>query len=72
MSFNKNYSENKGWVLTEDGLLENTTLASTAIEENEKKYLTVAFDLTSKEAGSFVNVASIDELQILGGVTDAN
>ena len=70
MSFNKDYAENKGWKLTEDGILENDSLASTALNENDKKYITVAFDITSQEAGSFVNMASIDDLQIMGGVTD--
>lgn len=68
MSFNPDYAENKGWVLSEDGMLSNTTLADVLINENEKKYLTVAFDITRKEAGSFINFASVDELQILGGI----
>ena len=67
MSFNPNYSENKGWVVNGDGTLSNTTLSDQIIEENEKKYLTVAFDITRKEAGSFVNFVSVDELQVLGG-----
>ena len=70
MSFNKDYAENKGWKLTEEGILENDSLASTVLNENDKKYITVAFDITSQEAGSFVNVASIEDLQIMGGVTD--
>lgn len=69
MSFNKSYEENKGWKLNESGVLENETLSETLLNEKDKKYLTVAFDITSKEAGSFVNVASIDGLQILGGGT---
>lgn len=67
MSFNPDYSENKGWVVNGDGTLSNTTLSDQIIEENEKKYLTVAFDITRKEAGSFVNFVSVDELQVLGG-----
>lgn len=67
MSFNPEYSENKGWELTEEGTLINRTLSDVLIYENEKKYLTVAFDITRKEAGSFVNFASADELEILGG-----
>ena len=70
MSFNPNYAENAGWVLNDDGTLSNTTLADELIDENEKKYLTVAFDITRKEAGSFVNFVSVDELQILGGTED--
>lgn len=67
MSFNPEYSENKGWEQTEEGTLINRTLSDELIYENEKKYLTVAFDITRKEAGSFVNFASADELEILGG-----
>lgn len=67
MSFNPEYSENKGWEQTEEGTLINRTLANELIYENEKKYLTVAFDITRKEAGSFVNYASVDELEVLGG-----
>lgn len=70
MSFNPEYSENQGWELQEDGTLTNRTLADEIINEGEKKYLTVAFDITRKEAGSFVNFASVDELQILGGISD--
>ena len=67
MSFNPEYSENKGWEQMENGTLINRSLSDELIYENEKKYLTVAFDITRKEAGSFVNYASADELQILGG-----
>lgn len=70
MSFNPDYEENAGWVLNEDGTLSNTTLSDELIYENEKKYLTVAFDITRKEAGSFVNFVSVDDLQILGGDED--
>ncbi len=70
MSFNPDYKENQGWQLQEDGTLTNRTLADQIIDEGEKKYLTVAFDITRKEAGSFVNFASVDELQILGGISD--
>jgi len=70
MSFNSEYAENQGWELSEDGILTNRTLSNEVINEGEKKYLTVAFDITRKEAGSFVNFASVDELQILGGISD--
>lgn len=70
MSFNADYVENKGWQQQEDGTLINTSLSNELIEENQKKYLTVAFDITRKEAGSFVNYVSIDDLQILGGEQD--
>ena len=70
MNFNSKYSENNGWELLEDGTLINRTLANTIINEGEKKYLTIAFDITRKEAGSFINFASVDELQILGGISD--
>lgn len=70
MSFNASYAENEGWELNEDGTLTNTTLADDLIYENEKRYLTVAFDITRKEAGSFVNYVSVDGLEILGGTED--
>ena len=72
MSFNSEYSENKGWEMSEDGILYNRTLENELIKENEKKYLTVAFDITRKEAGSFINYASADEVKILGGEEDEN
>lgn len=72
MSFNSEYSENKGWEMSEDGILYNRTLENELIKENEKKYLTVAFDITRKEAGSFINYASVDEVKILGGEEDEN
>lgn len=70
MSFNPEYAENKGWELGEDGNLYNRTLENDLIRENEKKYLTVAFDITRKEAGSFINYASADDVKILGGEED--
>lgn len=70
MAFNKDYSENAGWTLHDDGTITNNSLANETISEGEKKYLTIAFDLVSKEAGSFVNLASIDDAKILGGVSD--
>ena len=70
MAFNENYAENEGWILHEDGTITNSSLANTVINEGEKKYLTIAFDLTSKEAGSFVNLASVDEFEVLGGKAD--
>ncbi len=70
MSFNPSYEENKGWTLSEDGYLINESLKDEVINEGEKKYLTIAFDISRKEAGSFINYASIDELTILGGNTD--
>ena len=67
MSFNPEYTENKGWEMTDGGVVINRTLSDTLIYENDKKYLTIAFDITRKEAGSFINMASVDDLQILGG-----
>lgn len=67
MEFNPKYDENKGWELLEDGTLANYSLQNELIYENEKKYLTVAFDITRKEAGSFINTASVDKLAIFGG-----
>ena len=67
MTFNDSYEENKGWVMTEQGYLENNTLSDQLIAGGEKKYLTIAFDISRKEAGSFVNYAAVDDddLQIL-------
>lgn len=67
MQFNENYEENKGWVMTEYGYLENNTLFDQLVAGGEKKYLTIAFDIVRKEAGSFVNYAAVDDedLQIL-------
>ncbi len=67
MQFNESYEENKGWVMTDYGYLENDTLANELVYEGDKKYLTIAFDITRKEAGSFINFASVDDddLQIL-------
>lgn len=67
MKFNENYEENKGWTLNEDGYLENSTLSEELVNAGEKKYLNIAFDITKKEAGSFVNYAVVedDDLQIL-------
>lgn len=70
MVFNSDYKENEGWVLNEDGSLANFSLQDELIEENEKKYLTVSFDVVRKEAGSFINFASVEELSILGGRED--
>ena len=67
MSFNPEYVENKGWEMTDEGTVINKTLSDTLIYENDKKYLTIAFEITRKEAGSFINMASVDDLQILGG-----
>lgn len=67
MQFNENYEENKGWVMTDYGYLENNTLFDQLVAGGEKKYLTIAFDIVRKEAGSFVNYAAVDDedLQIL-------
>lgn len=70
MVFNENYAENKDWFLNEDGTLANVSLAHDLLEEGQKVYLTIAFDITRKEAGSFVNTASVDDLEILGGTAD--
>ena len=72
MNFNSDYDENKGWELGEDGNLYNRTLENDLIRENEKRYLTIAFDITRKEAGSFINYASADDIKILGGEEDEN
>lgn len=63
MSFNENYEENVGWVLNADGYLENRTLENDLIEAGDKRYLTVAFDIARKEAGSFINYAQIGDLR---------
>lgn len=67
MEFNPDYEENVGWVMTDYGYLENDSLFNELVQAGEKKYLTVAFDIVRKEAGSFVNYAEVedDDLQIL-------
>lgn len=67
MTFNPNYEENKGWTVNDNGYAENRTLASELIRGGEKKYLTIAYDISRKEAGSFINYAAVDDddLQIL-------
>ena len=67
MAFNDSYEENKGWVLNDNGYVENNTLSDQLLYGGDKKYLTIAFDVTRKEAGSFINYAEVndDDLQIL-------
>ncbi len=65
MAFNNEYDENSGWSLDSNGFLINENLKNTLIYGGEKKYLTIAFDITSKEAGEFVNSASVYDLQPL-------
>lgn len=67
MTFNPDYEENKGWTVNANGYVENNTLASELIRGGEKKYLTIAYDISRKEAGSFINYAAVDDddLQIL-------
>ena len=71
MVFNPNDPSNKGWELIEDGYLVNKSFANDLIYGKEKRYLTLALDITRKEAGSFINYTSIEDsdLQILGGVS---
>lgn len=61
MAFNESYEENKGWVLNDEGYLENSTLFEDLVSAGEKKYLTIAFDITRKEAGSFINTAVVED-----------
>ena len=72
MSFNKNYEENKNWVLNDNGTLVYDGLKGTLIKGSEKKYVTLALDITSKEAGSFVNYASVtnDDIKIFSRNND--
>ena len=66
MKFNKSYEENKTWELN-NGILENKSLSKKLIKPGEKVYLDIAFDIEQKEAGTFINYASVsdDSLQIL-------
>ena len=67
MSFNESYEENNGWTLNSDGYIENKTLFEDLVESGQKKYLTLALDISRKEAGSFINSVSVEEedLQML-------
>lgn len=72
MNFNKDYEENKNWVLNDNGTLVYDGLKDTLIKGSEKKYVTLALDITSKEAGSFVNYASVtnDDIKIFSRNND--
>jgi len=70
MAFNEDYTENEGWEVDDNGFLVNRTLGDEIIYGGDKKYLTIAFYITSKEAGEFVNSASIYDLQPLVLGTD--
>lgn len=72
MSFNKDYEENKNWVLNDSGTLVYDGLKDTLIKGSEKKYVTLALDISSKEAGSFVNYASVtnDDIKIFSRNND--
>ena len=48
MAFNDSYEENKGWVLNDNGYVENNTLSDQLLYGGDKKYLTIAFDVTRK------------------------
>lgn len=61
MTFNEEYEENKNWISNENGYLENKSLSNEIMYSGDKKYLTVAFDVSRKEAGSFVNSVSVDK-----------
>lgn len=71
MTFNPDDPTNKDWELNEDGHLINRSLSTDLIYGKEKRYLTLALDIARKEAGSFINYASVEDsdLQILGGVS---
>lgn len=70
MAFDEDYVENEGWEVDDNGFLVNRTLSDEIIYGGDKKYLTIAFYITSKEAGEFVNSASIYDLQPLVLGTD--
>ena len=61
MKFNEEYEENKGWELSDEGYVSNSTLFDELVYSGDKKYLTIAFDVTRKEAGSFINYASVED-----------
>lgn len=72
MTFNETYKENAGWTLNKNGYIENSTLFDELISAGGKKYLTVAFDVSRKEAGSFINYASVDDEDLHILVVDNN
>ena len=71
MGFNSEDPLNKDWELIEDGYLINKSLENDLIYGGEKRHLTLALDIRRREAGSFINYASVEDadLQILGGVS---
>ena len=74
MSFNPNYEENKYWDINDFGYLENKSLKNILINPGEKKYINIAFDLNTKEAGTFINYAEVEDadLKILEVSQDIN
>ena len=63
MTFNENYKENANWY-KEPGDVNNVlnnSLSNKLIYAGQKEVLTVAFDITRKEAGSFKNIVEITE-----------
>lgn len=67
MSFNPDYPENEGWIKTADNYVLNNSLSDTLIYGGQKKYLTLALDIVSKDITTFVNKVRVDDedLQIL-------
>ena len=74
MKFNPEYSENKGWYQSSDEYIEYQDLynANTLLEPGVKHNIALALDISTNEAGSFLNYAIIeqDDLKIFGGKKD--
>ena len=74
MTFNPEYSENKGWSQVSDAYIEYKGLydSNKVLEPGVKHNVSLALDVSTHEAGSFLNYAIIeqDDLKILGGKED--
>ena len=60
MTFNQDYKENTNWTQVEDYVV-NKSLSNVLLEPGEKVPLWIAFDVSRKEAGSFINYVRIED-----------
>ena len=67
MVFNEQYAENKGWEKSSvsDNIINYVGIIDDPLSENEEKFITVAFDLVNKTAGTYSNEALIDDNDLL-------
>ena len=74
MTFNPEYAENKGWYKASDEYIEYQELynTNTLLEPGVKHNISLVLDISTNEAGSFLNYSIIeeDDLKIFGGKND--